>query len=48
MTNDQVPSISMIPADVERAPIVFALVEDSTAMGVITVAESFAAYAGGR
>jgi hypothetical protein len=47
MTDDQVPSIAVVPADLERAPIVFALVEDSTAIGVITVAESFAAYAGG-
>jgi GNAT superfamily N-acetyltransferase len=87
VTNDPAPSISVVPADVERAPIVFALVEqllrelgeegdeagpldeaalaaawrarrdqhfaflahlgDSAAIGVITVAESFAAYAGG-
>jgi GNAT superfamily N-acetyltransferase len=87
VTNDQAPSISVVPAAAGRAPIVFALVEqllrelgeegnetgpldgaalavgwrarqdrhfaflaqvgDSPAVGVITVAESFAAYAGG-
>lgn len=87
MTHEKVPSISVVPAGVERAPIVFALVEqllrelgeegdeagpldrdalaaawrarhdqhfaflaqvgDSDAVGVVTVAESFAAYAGG-
>jgi GNAT superfamily N-acetyltransferase len=87
VSSNQAPSISVIPAGVERAPIVFALVEqllrelgeegdeagpvdeaalssawrarrdrhfaflahvgDSAAIGVVTVAESFAAYAGG-